>query len=168
MTLTLTKTRSCLGASEAEIASAVHHARTISDAAGARFTRIREHVYRALLLASQPVGAYDILETLDGVGAQKPPTVYRALDWLIDMGLAHRIATVSKYVATPIQTPEQPIAYLLCRECGQAETIDAGPLAESLHQAVRDTGFCNEDTVIEITGLCHDHAPVSALNGQGQ
>lgn len=143
---------------DADVASAISRARALCEETGARFTKIREHVYRALLQSPQPLGAYDILDTLGSVGAQKPPTVYRALDWLMEMGLAQRIATLSKFVPAPLDGSNDPIAYLLCRECGQAETIDAGPLAETLHRAARDNGFRNEETVIEITGLCQGHA----------
>ncbi|MGB6230225.1 MAG: transcriptional repressor, partial [Litorimonas sp.] len=154
--------RPASGRTEAEIVSALHRARALAERSGARFTRIREHVYRALLRAPQPVGAYDILDTLDGVGAQKPPTVYRALDWLMEMGLAHRIATVSKFVAVPDDRADRPVAYLLCRQCGEARTLDAAPLAASLTLAVRDTGFRKDDAVIEITGLCDGHARAAA------
>jgi Fur family zinc uptake transcriptional regulator len=159
MTLLATQPASQAAPAPADLSAALRHARNRADASGTRFTRIREYVYRTLLNSPRPLGAYDILNNMDGaVGAQKPPTVYRALDWLQEMGLAHRIATLSKFVAAPLDSRAAPVAYLLCRECGQAEPMDPGPVAALLDRAVADAGFRNEATVIEVTGLCGGHA----------
>ena len=132
----------------------LERAKVMAKESGSRLTAIREHVYMSLLRADQPMKAYDILETLQGVGAQKPPTVYRALDWLMEMGLVTRISTVSKFVATPMDQARDSIAYLLCRECGQAEIIDIGPVGQTLRASASEKGFQGGETVIEMMGLC--------------
>lgn len=151
---------------------ALNTARQRAKRSGTRLTPIRQHVYEALLTSQQPLGAYDILETIAGVGAQKPPTVYRALDWLMEVGLAQRIATLSKFVASPIPAgpdrtadragAEAPVAFLLCRECGAAKAIDAGPITASLAATANDHNFNKEDAVIEISGLCERHTDCNA------
>ena len=73
-----------------------------------------------------PLGAYDILDMLDGIGASKPPTVYRALDWLIEMGLARKVESISKYMAKTANEEDEHMALLLCQTCGHAEPFDAG------------------------------------------
>ena len=158
MTSLSTRDPHAAGLPQANLSAALSQARSRAEASGTRFTRIREYVYRTLLQSPRPLGAYDILGRMDGaVGAQKPPTVYRALDWLQEMGLAHRIATLSKFVAAPLDDRATSVAYLLCRECGQAEPMDSGPVAALLDRAVADAGFRNEATVIEVTGLCGGH-----------
>lgn len=140
--------------SQHDVTAIVERARSMAKQSGRRFTTIREHVYVSLLRAERPMKAYDIIDTLDGVGAQKPPTVYRALEWLIEMGLVRRIATVSKFVAAPLDSSPHSIAYLLCRRCGQAEVIDIGAAGQSLRATAKAKGFQEDETVIELMGLC--------------
>lgn len=139
---------------ESEIAAMVDQAKRMAKQSGSRLTAIREHVYVSLLRSGQPMKAYDILDTLHGVGAQQPPTVYRALDWLIKFGLVRRMSTVAKFVATPFDAPSGSIAYLLCRRCGQAETVNIGALGQVLRATAKAKGFQEEETVIELMGLC--------------
>lgn len=99
------------------------YAEALTQRAGLRFTRIRKFVYQCLLDAKQPIGAYDIIEMIGRVGSAKPPTVYRALEWLIESGLATKIATTSKYAPLPTNTNENSTAFFLCRNCGSATSL---------------------------------------------
>lgn len=140
---------------EADIDVMLEQAQRHVKKSGGRLTTIREHVYVSLLRSGQPMKAYDILATIQGVGAQQPPTVYRALDWLISIELVREISTVSKFVAVPLNETHDSIAYLLCRQCGHAETIDTGGLSQSLRATAKARGFKEEETVIELMGLCN-------------
>ena len=122
-----------------------------------RLTPIRKHIYKCLLEADAPLGAYEILGMLNGVGASKPPTVYRALDWLIEVGLAKKIESVSKYIAKTSPEKTEQTALLLCKTCGNAEPFDPGPALESLGNFAKSRGFQENQTVIEIIGQCADH-----------
>jgi len=143
------------------IAGDIHHdlaaAANFVKRAGARFTPIRKRVYDLLLHSKQPLGAYDILGLMGGVGSSKPPTVYRALDWLMDMGLAKKVTSQSKYVALRPDKKSEAVAFLLCQSCGQAETFDPGPMAENLASIAAEKGFSERETVIEVMGFCKDH-----------
>lgn len=139
--------------------TAIEFAERIVRQSGSRMTRIRRHVYMCLLKSDRPLRAYDILDMLDGIGAQKPPTVYRALDWLIKMRLVKKVASVSKYVALQPQKGNQTVAFLLCQKCGQTESFDPGPMTESLKATAQKNGFDNCETVIEIVGNCKGHRP---------
>ena len=125
--------------------------------AGARFTPIRKRVYDLLLQAKQPLGAYDILGLMGGVGSSKPPTVYRALDWLMDVGLAKKVTSQSKLVALHPNKKNEAVAFLLCQSCGQAEAFDPGPMTESLASIAAAKGFSEHETVIEVMGHCKAH-----------
>ena len=72
-------------------------AETLAARRGQRLTKIRRKVLRLLLESSEPSKAYDLLANLDGEGSAKPPTVYRALDFLQDVGLAHKIESLNAY-----------------------------------------------------------------------
>ena len=124
---------------------------------GGRFTAIRKHVFQILLEASYPLGAYDIIERLNGIGAQKPPTVYRALNWLMEYGLVAKIAYNSRYTTLPIGVEADNVAFMICRECGDTDTLETPGLSASLQKTAIDRGFAKTETVIEIIGLCNGH-----------
>jgi len=125
---------------------------------GGRFTLIRKHIYQLLLEAPHPLGAYEIIDQINGIGSQKPPTVYRALAWLIDHGLAAKIAFNSRYTAVPVGSEVDDLAFVICRECGDTDTLEAPGLSKSLHQRAKDRGFAETQMVMEIIGLCNSHA----------
>jgi len=139
---------------QADIPAILEQAEQAIRLAGGRFTTIRKHIFQILLEAPHPLGAYDIIDRLNGIGAQKPPTVYRALTWLIDHGLAAKIAFNSRYTAMPIGVEANDIAFMVCKACGDMDTLEAPGISQSLHQSAKDRGFANTQTVIEIIGLC--------------
>lgn len=122
-----------------------------------RFTPIRKHIYKCLLEAPYPLGAYEIIDEIKGVGSQKPPTVYRALSWLIDNGLVAKIEYNSKYTTIPLDMEADDLAFVICRECGGTDTLKAPGLSKSLHQTAKDRGFAETQMVLEIIGLCNGH-----------
>jgi len=137
--------------------TAIEFAEEIARQSGERLTQIRRHIYTCLLRSDHPLGAYDILDMLNGIGAKKPPTVYRALDWLMKMGLVKKVASVSKYVALDPTKDSQTVAFLLCEKCGQTESFDPGPMTKRLKAIAEKSGFADCETVIEIVGRCKGH-----------
>jgi len=135
----------------------LNYAEHIAAQHNVRLTPIRRHIYKCLAETDKPLGAYDILDMLDGIGAAKPPTVYRTLEWLIEVGLAIKIESVSKYMAKTSEDDTDQIALLLCDSCGRAEPFDAGPALQSLEVFAKSKGFTERQTVIEIMGHCANH-----------
>ncbi|CAM3859463.1 transcriptional repressor [Litorimonas haliclonae] len=135
----------------------LQHAERVALACSGRLTPLRRHIYKCLLIADAPLGAYEILGMLDGVGASKPPTVYRSLDWLIGVGLVKKIESISKYIAKTSLDDSNRMALLLCESCGNAEFFDAASVLDSLGNFAREKGFEEHQTVIEILGLCSEH-----------
>ena len=111
-----------------------------------RLTPIRRRVLELLLAEHRALGAYDILGHLsaEGLGAQ-PPVAYRALDFLVKAGLAHRIEALNAD-----HTP----AFLICRSCQSVAESDTTLTQGRLGDAARAAGFQIERTVIEAQGLC--------------
>ena len=63
---------------------------------GLRLTPVRRRTLEILLESHHALGAYEVLDRLVAEGfARQPPVVYRALDFLVDNGLAHRVRRIS-------------------------------------------------------------------------
>jgi Fur family zinc uptake transcriptional regulator len=119
---------------------------------GVQFTPTRRRVLEILLESHSAMGAYDVLARLsaEGIGS-KPPVAYRALGFLVDHGLAHRIEKLNAYVACAHPGAAHDPAFMICRACGSvAEAQSDAPLRASAEQS----GFRVESTVIEAEGLC--------------
>ena len=121
---------------------------------GQRLTKIRRKVLRLLLENEEPSKAYDLLSNLDGEGAAKPPTIYRALDFLQDVGLAHKIESLNSYVACGHAGHLHSAVFLICERCGAAEELHAVATAEALEQDTLAAGFKQSRSVIEARGVC--------------
>ena len=75
----------------------------------------------------------------------------------MELGLARRIASLSKFVAAPMDPEVTSVAYLLCHECGHAEAVDVGDFGTALQTLAEAQGFKNDETVIELSGRCRSH-----------
>ncbi len=125
---------------------------------GQRMTKIRRKVLRLLLESEEPSKAYDLLANLDGEGAAKPPTIYRALDFLQEAGLAHKIESLNAYVACGHTSHKHSAVFLICEECGAAEELHAVATNEALRAETDAAGFRMRQAVIEARGVCRDCA----------
>lgn len=126
----------------------------IAEARGQRMTRIRRKVLQLLIEAPEPAKAYDLLERLDGEGSAKPPTVYRALDFLQELGLAHKIESLNAYVACGHASHRHSAIFLICEKCGRAEELHSVTTTEALKSETKAAGFVLSRAVIEARGLC--------------
>lgn len=127
-------------------------------AEGERMTAPRRRVLELLLTAGEPVKAYDLIARYGTNGeAAKPPTVYRALDFLERRGVVHRIASISAYVACSAHDEDggaHAAAFLICDCCGSTAEV-AVPLSElGLGVAARAAGYDIQHTTIEGHGKC--------------
>lgn len=121
---------------------------------GQRMTRIRRKVLRLLLESEEPAKAYDLLANLDGEGAAKPPTVYRALDFLQEVGLAHKIESLNAYVACGHADHTHSAVFLICDACGHTIELHANNVRDTLNSEVTSAGFKMSNAVIEAHGVC--------------
>lgn len=134
------------------------HAAEIAEAekrcadAGESLTPLRRRVLELLIDQHAPAKAYDLLPQLDKQA--KPPTIYRALDFLVRMGLAHRIESLNAFVACGVGACERSTIFLICDGCGGAHEFDAGHALVDLAAAANKDGFSIRRTMIEASGLC--------------
>lgn len=118
-------------------------------------TPLRRRVFELLLDRDGPAKAYDLLEELKNAhGSAKPPTVYRALDFLVRLGLAHRIESLNAFVACDIGSCERSTIFLICDGCGGSVEVDAGHALADVSEAAARIGFQLQHTVLEASGLC--------------
>ena len=134
------------------IATGVRAADTYCDRAGLKLTPARRQVLQILLKEHRAMGAYDVLGLL-GKGA-KPPTAYRALDFLVKHGFAHRIERLNAFIACAHPGQDHAPAFLICRSCDAVAEAPSEPTKGRLGEAARVAGFQIERTVVEAMGLC--------------
>jgi len=119
-----------------------------------RLTPIRERVYRELVQSGGPVGAYDLVDRLSSDKKRLAPvTIYRALDFLRDAGLVHRLATQNSYVVSHGQ-PETNAMKIMFVDKRTGETIEvhSTEIAEAIRKAAEQAGFRNVSPFVEVEG----------------
>ncbi|WAC29531.1 Fur family transcriptional regulator [Ancylobacter sp. SL191] len=123
---------------------------------GARLTPLRRRVLEQLADSHVPLGAYELVERL-GIAGDKPPpmSVYRALDFLVAQGLAHRIESRNAYLACGrAHGPDDVIVFLICESCGLTSEVASHAIGRDLAWATRAAGFAPRTPVLEIAGTC--------------
>lgn len=138
-----------------QIECALARAQRICVGRGARLTPVRRRVLELILRADQPTGAYALLAQLQqGRGKLGPPTVYRALDFLLAHKLIHKVETSSAFIAClDIEHPHES-QFMICEDCGATEEIRDDEIVQSLRRLGEGRGFAVERQVIEARGLC--------------
>lgn len=121
---------------------------------GGALTPLRRRVLSLLLEAKRPVKAYDLLEKLKDERDAKPPTVYRTLDFLVEMGLVHRIESMQAFLACGQWKRHHASAFLICISCGSVSELDVRGSLENLRSEAEGFGFKSRSTVVEIRGIC--------------
>ncbi|MGR3615289.1 MAG: Fur family transcriptional regulator [Paracoccaceae bacterium] len=122
---------------------------------GLRFTPVRRKVLEILLQEHRALGAYTILDRLreGGFGSQ-PPVAYRALDFLVANGLAHKIERLNAFIACAHPSHSHTPAFMICRLCDAVAETQSSPARGALGDAARAAGFRIERTVVEAEGVC--------------
>lgn len=130
-------------------------AEALMAARGARLTPVRKRVLEILLEAHKALGAYDVLQRLaaEGYGNQ-PPVAYRALDFLVEQGLAHRIQRLNAFTACMHAGEAHAPAFLICDRCATVAEAPVAPIRAALEAAAAEMGFAVERVSLEATGLC--------------
>ncbi|MDO5612367.1 MAG: Fur family transcriptional regulator [Paracoccus sp. (in: a-proteobacteria)] len=123
--------------------------------AGARMTPVRRRTLEILLESHRAMGAYEVLDRLaaDGFGKQ-PPVAYRALEFLVEHGLAHRVQRLNAFAACLSPGHDHAPAFLICRSCNRVAESDAPQVRAALAEAAAAQGFAIERSTIEALGQC--------------
>lgn len=140
------------------ITEALKGARDICQRKGSRLTPLREKVLELVWQSHKPVGAYEILAELARQEERpaQPPTVYRALDFLLEQGLIHRLSSLNAFIGCPHPGKTHNSCFLICERCRTTLEIDHQAINQSILSCASDQGFKVSDTSIELTGLCQN------------
>lgn len=136
-------------------AATLARAEAAASAQGLRLTPVRRRTLEILLEAHRALGAYEVLDRLaaEGFGKQ-PPVVYRALDFLVDAGLAHRVQRLNAFAACMHPGEAHQPAFLICRACNAVAEAPAAHVRAALDTAAAPAGFTVERATVEALGLC--------------
>jgi Fur family zinc uptake transcriptional regulator len=122
---------------------------------GARLTKLRRRVFELVWSSHAPVGAYELLRRLGQErGGVAPPTVYRALDFLREHGLIHRIERLNAFVGCGRPDRDHAGQFLICSGCGAAAEVDDPRVDAAIERRAGEMGFAVRHKTIEIEGLC--------------
>lgn len=128
-----------------------------------RLTPVRRRTLEILLEAHRALGAYEVLERLaeDGFRNQ-PPVVYRALEFLVEQGLAHRIRRLNAFAACMHPGEAHNPAFFICKTCNSVAESATDAVRAAMDDAARRIGFSIERTNIEALGQCPDCTEATA------
>ncbi len=140
------------------------HARCVEDALGAadelclsrgvNLTPIRRRVLELVWTGHTAVKAYDIIDAYSEDRAPRPPTVYRALEFLMKQGLVHRIESLNAFVGCDHPAAGHDSHFLICEDCSSVTELDAAPIRRMLKSEADSAGFAVARQTIEVRGLC--------------
>ena len=137
------------------VAGALERAEGLCAKHGARLTKLRRRVLELVWSSHAPMGAYEILRRLsrerDGAA---PPTVYRALEFLLEQGLIHRIESLNAFVGCPEPGPPHSGQFLICEGCGEAAEMADPRIHNAIARGATGRGFLLKRTTVELQGLC--------------
>lgn len=156
---------------DATIDAALDRAAALCARRGAQLTELRRQVLRLVLEAEQPVGAYALLDRLKELRAgAAPPTVYRALDFLLEQGLIHKVERLNAFLGCVEAggkgrahgreggQHDHPHQFLICRSCGATAEISDAAITAALASAAEGARFTLQRATVEAEGLCADCA----------
>ena len=123
-----------------------------------RLNQKDELVLAALRKCGKPVSAYDLIDDLKAHGVKAPPTVYRALGKLIELGLAHKLESLNAFVACAHDHShthaEEAVAFAVCEKCGSVEEFESTALSRTLNAWATKHAFSLRKTTLELRGIC--------------
>ena len=122
---------------------------------GGRLTKQRRTVLAMLTAARRPLSAYELLDLLKPADrAATPASTYRSLEFLVGVGLAHRLETTRSFVACEHPEHLHAVQFLICRTCGTVVETEDKRLVRATDELGERHGFALEQRTVELTGIC--------------
>lgn len=122
---------------------------------GLRLTPLRAQVLGLVAAAGKPIKAYDLLDQMKSEsGSTAPPTVYRALDFLLEQGFIHRLASVNAFVSCHHPQVQHSVPFLICDNCQNAIELEDIRISTLLEDQANALGFSTRAQTLEVHGLC--------------
>ena len=124
---------------------------------GLKLTEMRRYVFEALAKSPQAMGAYDLIDALAANGHKRlaPISVYRALDFLLEAGLAHKIESRNAFVACPhLHGADEVVVFMICENCGRVQEATSDQVSKAIGGVAKANRFTLKSQVIELQGRC--------------
>ena len=123
---------------------------------GLRLTPIRANALRLIAAAGRPVKAYELLDQMKAThGAAAPPTVYRALDFLLEHAFIHKLSSINAFVGCHHPgSAAHAVPFLICDGCQSATELEDPRIVDTLDASARSLGFVPQAQTLEVHGLC--------------
>lgn len=135
--------------------SALVQAEALCHSRGSRLTEIRRTVLSLIWASHRPTKAYDVLAELQKQGAgAKPPTVYRALDFLLEQGLIHKLHRLNAYVGCPHPAEDAPCFFMICQKCDTVTDSHDMRFQQMIAHLSNAHHFTPSAMSFEVEGLC--------------
>jgi Fur family zinc uptake transcriptional regulator len=139
----------------ATIKKQISTAEKLSEQYGFKFTKLRKLIYEKIIKSKKPLKAYDILDGIkDSEYSAKPPTVYRTLDFLIGLGLIHKIESDNSYIACSHPNEHSQCFFMTCEKCGDTQEICADSIKSQIEDKTKNSQFKISNINLEVKGLC--------------
>lgn len=143
--------------SDPSIARALKHAEDVCAQRNLAFTPLRRQIFALVCHHTNPVGAYELLDELKVArGNAAPVTVYRALDFLIDAGLVHRVTALNAFTACHTGAPGHGGLLLVCGKCSNVIELEDLDVGERIVQSAAGVRFEASGDLVEVRGLCEE------------
>lgn len=140
---------------KAQLDALLDRAAELCKSRGVRLTEQRRIVLRLLSRAERPLSAYELLDLLcTELPNPAPPTVYRALDFLLEQGLIHKLESLHAYVGCNHPEHQHAGQFLICSDCGGVSEVEDPGVQDRLQAAGKAVGFVSERPIIEVMGTC--------------
>ncbi|RUO28217.1 zinc uptake transcriptional repressor Zur [Aliidiomarina sanyensis] len=133
----------------------IQRAEAMCERRGVRLTPTRKEVFALLSQHDGAIGAYDLLEQLkQEMPNAKPPTIYRALEFLQAQGFVHKVSSSNSYVLCSHFEKQHPVQMLICSHCGNVQEIHSKGVHEEFLQQAQKKGFTVQQQTVEAIGIC--------------
>lgn len=137
------------------VKNTVEQAKEICLKNGLRLTEMRERILEIIFEDHGAVKAYDVLKKLKNHGiSDKPPTIYRALDFFIENKIIHKLHSINSYVVCSHLGVCSDCHFMICKKCNKVEECCGEELAQIITNISKKTGFAIDDSNVELVGLC--------------
>lgn len=137
------------------IESAIWQAEQICIQRGVKLTPLRKAVLHLIWQSHKAVKAYELLEQLKDYSS-KPPTIYRALDFLIQQGLVHKVESLNAFIGCPHPQHVHTLELFICKSCGDIVEITDITIQNHIAALAQQQQFIIDKSIVEIHGFCQN------------
>ncbi|MDE0209611.1 MAG: Fur family transcriptional regulator, partial [Boseongicola sp.] len=129
---------------------------SICEGRGVRMTEWRRRILKLLWASGRPTSAYQLIEAVRLTESRPvgPPTVYRALHFLMAQGLVSKIESLNAYVPCVHPERDHDCLFFICNGCRTSIELEDPRIGGLLAEDAADLGFVATRRTVEVEGMC--------------